>query len=119
MSSMRPRHVVANRDPLRIARRVARRVKYSERCTDLLQLRPSFTQATGLSTVRAHPSFYLVCSIAAALSMAASAANAARPDERRSEHAVFAMTNDAEANEVKVFERGPAGSLHEARSYTT
>jgi 6-phosphogluconolactonase (cycloisomerase 2 family) len=69
--------------------------------------------------VRAQPTFCLVYSIAAALSIAASAANAARPDERRSEHAVFAMTNDAEANEVRVFERGRAGSLHEVRSYTT
>lgn len=29
------------------------------------------------------------------------------------------MTNDAHANEVKVFERGSAGSLHEVHSYTT
>jgi len=51
--------------------------------------------------------------------MAASAADAAQVEERRDEHAVFAMTNDAEANEVRVFERGRGGSLHEVRSYTT
>jgi 6-phosphogluconolactonase (cycloisomerase 2 family) len=69
--------------------------------------------------VRAQPTFYLVYSIAAALSMAASAADAAHVEERRGDHAVFAMTNDAEANEVRVFERGRGGSLHEVRSYTT
>ena len=69
--------------------------------------------------MRAQPSFYLIYSIAAALSMAASVASAAHADERRREHAVFAMTNDAEANEVRVFERGRDGSLHEGRSYTT
>jgi len=35
------------------------------------------------------------------------------------QHAVFVMTNDADANEVRVFERGRAGSLQEVRSYTT
>lgn len=70
--------------------------------------------------MRAKPNSYLIHSIAATLIMAAAAgANAAHVDQRRSEHAVFAMTNDAEANEVRVFERGPAGSLQEVRSYTT
>ena len=69
--------------------------------------------------MRAQSTFFLAYSIAAALSVAASAANAAHVDERRGEHAVFAMTNDAEANEVRVFERGHGGSLHEVRSYTT
>ena len=69
--------------------------------------------------MRAQRSRLLIYSIAAALSIAASAADAARVDERRGEHAVFAMTNDADANEVKVFERGHAGSLQEVRSYTT
>jgi 6-phosphogluconolactonase (cycloisomerase 2 family) len=69
--------------------------------------------------VRAQHSVLLVLSIAAALSAAASSANAARPDERQGEHAVFVMTNDADANEVRVFERGRAGSLQEVRSYTT
>ena len=69
--------------------------------------------------MRAQPTYYLVYSIAAALSMAASVASAAHVDDRRNEHAVFAMTNDAEANEVRVFERGRGGSLHEVRSYTT
>ena len=62
---------------------------------------------------------FLVCATAAALSLAASAAQAARGIEREGEHAVFVMTNDANANEVKVFERGRNGFLHEGRSYTT
>ena len=69
--------------------------------------------------MKAQRSFVLIYSVAAALSMAAAAASAARPDERQAEHAVFVMTNDAEANEVRVFERGRAGSLQEVRSYTT
>src|SRR4029450_4958189 len=74
-------------------------MKYFDAHTDLLRRCPSFIQATGLSIVRAQPSFYLIYSIAAELSMAASVASAAHADERRSERAVFAMTNDAEANE--------------------
>jgi 6-phosphogluconolactonase (cycloisomerase 2 family) len=62
---------------------------------------------------------FLISSVAAALSVAAFAANVARADDRQDEHAVFAMTNDANANEVRVFERGRAGALNEVRSYTT
>ena len=69
--------------------------------------------------MRAQRSFLLVCSVAAVLSITASAANATHLDEQRGEHAVFVLTNDAHANEVKVFERGRAGSLREAHSYTT
>ena len=94
-------------------------MKYLDACGDLLRRRSSFTHSTGSSIVRTQPAFYLIYSIAAALSLAASAANAAHVDDRRGEHAVFAMTNDAEANEVKVFERGRGGALHEVRSYTT
>ena len=75
--------------------------------------------SNGVINVRAQHSFLLVYSIAAALSVAASAASAAQVSERQSEHAVFVMTNDADANEVRVFERGHAGSLREVRSYTT
>ena len=94
-------------------------MKYFADSSDLV-LRSSFHfHPAGSANVRAQHSVLLVCSIAAALSVAASAANAARPDERQGEHAVFVMTNDAEANEVRVFERGRAGSLQEVRSYTT
>jgi len=69
--------------------------------------------------VKAQRNSLLVHSIAASLSLAAFSAHATRADERHAEHAVFVMTNDANANEVKVFERGRAGSLREVRSYTT
>lgn len=95
-------------------------MKYFDDDFDLVLRRPSFNfSSTGLSNVTAQRKFLLVCSITAALSMAASAANATRGDERQDEHAVFVMTNDAHANEVKVFERGHAGALREVRSYTT
>jgi 6-phosphogluconolactonase len=69
--------------------------------------------------VNVNRSKFLVGAIVAALSVGASAAHAARGIEREGEHAVFVMTNDANANEVKVFERGRNGLLHEGRSYTT
>jgi len=95
-------------------------MKYSaDRCDLLLRSQSFHLHATGSPIVRAQRSFLLICSVAAALSVAASAANAAHSVERRAEHAVFVMTNDADANEVRVFERGHAGSLHEVRSYTT
>jgi 6-phosphogluconolactonase (cycloisomerase 2 family) len=35
------------------------------------------------------------------------------------QHAVFVMTNDADANEVVAFERAPNGTLHSPRKYAT
>src|SRR5512138_1205826 len=99
--------------------RAARCLKYFDCCSDLLLRSLIVHSINGVSIVRAQPTSCLIYSIAAALSMTAAAANAAHVDQRRGEHAVFAMTNDAESNEVKVFERGPTGSLQEVRSYTT
>jgi 6-phosphogluconolactonase (cycloisomerase 2 family) len=75
--------------------------------------------STGFANVKAHRSSVLVYSVAAALSVAAFSAHATRGDERHGEHGVFVMTNDANANEVRVFERARSGSLREVRSYTT
>lgn len=68
--------------------------------------------------MRTNRSTLLIHATAVALSIASSAASAAR-GEHESAHAVFVMTNDANANEVKVFERTRNGSLHAAHSYTT
>jgi 6-phosphogluconolactonase len=68
--------------------------------------------------VKATRSTLLIYAMAAALSMATSAASAA-DGERENGHAVFVMTNDANSNEVKVFERDRNGALHATQSYTT
>jgi 6-phosphogluconolactonase (cycloisomerase 2 family) len=94
-------------------------MKYSDDLDDLALRSHSSISCNGVLIVRAQRSFLLVCSVAAALSVAASAANAARSDERQGEHAVFVMTNDANANEVRVFERDRGGSLRDVHSYTT
>jgi 6-phosphogluconolactonase len=108
------------RTAIRCGRRAVRRINEIFRRLQRSTTPSSIVHSSnGVSIVRAQPALYLIYSIAAALSVAASAAQAAHVDDRRGEHAVFAMTNDAEANEVKVFERGRGGALQEVRSYTT
>src|SRR5262245_15829655 len=40
-------------------------------------------------------------------------------DASSAQHAVFVMTNDADANEVIAFERAPNGTLHSSHRYPT
>ena len=44
---------------------------------------------------------------------------AAADDAPNAQHAVFVMTNDADANEVIALERAPNGTLHSSRRYPT
>jgi 6-phosphogluconolactonase len=61
----------------------------------------------------------LVSAAAALLSVVVVNSSAAPALRHRSDHAVFVMTNDANANEIVAFERDENGALHESRSYTT
>jgi len=40
-------------------------------------------------------------------------------EESAAQHAVFVMTNDADANEIVAFERAPNGTLHSPRKFST
>lgn len=56
---------------------------------------------------------------AALLGLIAANANSAPLSRAESGHAVFVMSNDANANEIIVFERNKDGTLRESRSCTT
>ena len=94
-------------------------MKYFDRCSDLLQRRLILHSINGV--IHRESAVNFLSGLFHRGSVEHSCFRRERGSRRRTSQRACSVRdeNDAEANEVRVFERGRGGSLHEVRSYTT